>query len=87
MKKSRDIIVTLNSLGIATRSACIPILNPLFLLATLNGLKILNSLKILTNLYLFPVTVIETTEIITTRKSITFHPFLRYETSPFCINP
>lgn len=87
MKKRSEMIVTLNNLGIATSSAWIPILKPLFLLATLSGLKILRSLKILTNLNLLPVTVIDTTEIITTRKSIIFHPFLRYEISPLNMKP
>lgn len=87
MKKSREITVTLNRRGIATSSAWIPILNPLFLLATLKGLKILSSLNILTNLNLLPVTVMDTTDMITTNKSMMFHPLRMYEISPLNKNP
>ena len=77
MKNSREMIVTLKSLGMAENSAWIPIFRPLFLLTTLSGLRILRSLKILTILNLFPEITKLAMDMMTTMKSMAFHPFLR----------
>jgi hypothetical protein len=87
IKNSRDIIVTLKSLGIAENSDYMPIFSPLFLLITLSGLKMRKSLNILTILNLLLETTRLTIDIITTIKSIAFHPFLMYETSPLNKKP
>ncbi len=75
IKNIRDIIITLNKLGIAIINAYIPILSPLFLLITLRGLKTLISLNILNIFNLALVIIMDIIDIKTTKKSIIFHPF------------